>query len=464
MAEADATRSPTALALGRFWSRRSSRIAMGIFSALALLGIYAPLLANDLAWLWWDETGLSLPLLADLFNQWSYHDRHDLLFNILALALPPMLLVGLLVRRRWSWVRTQGWGLGAVAVIWGVCQVPMPTGDDWRPLWRKYPQSTQSWEGRKRTLELVEAKDAVNGDVLLDAEGRAVRVLYAAPDAPDSFVVVDPATGAERVCTTSSLRVPELFAAFFAPIPHSHDQNFAGAQFLRPGAVNPASGCRFWVGSDASGRDVLAVMLFGARISLTVGLLAAGMSLGIGILIGGISGYCGGWIDLLLQRVVEIVMTLPVFILVLVVTAVFSRNIFVIIVIFGLAGWTGTARLVRGEFLAHSGREYVLAAQALGLPTWRIMFLHILPNILTPILVSASFLVAGAILGESSLAFLGLVESTTPSWGLILHGGADKIQYPHLVYAPGLAIFLLVFTLNSLGNRLREAFDPKGTT
>jgi peptide/nickel transport system permease protein len=216
------------------------------------------------------------------------------------------------------------------------------------------------------------------------------------------------------------------------------------------------------LGTDQIGRDILALMLFGARISMTVGLLSTGIAMCIGVVIGAVSGYFGGWIDILLQRIVEIMMTFPAFILILIVVSIFGRNIFFIVAVIGLVGWAGTARLTRGEFLSQMGREYVLACQALGLPRWRIMFRHILPNALTPLLIAASFSIAGAVLAESGLAFLGLVESTTPSWGLILNSGRDKIEYPHLLYAPGIAIFILVYTLNTIGNGLREAFDPRG--
>jgi peptide/nickel transport system permease protein len=177
--------------------------------------------------------------------------------------------------------------------------------------------------------------------------------------------------------------------------------------------------------------------------------------------IGAVSGYCGGWVDLLLQRAVEIMMCFPTFILILTVVAMLDRDIFIIMIVIGLTGWAGVARLVRGEFLAQSVRDYVLAAEALGLSRPRIMFRHILPNTVAPLLISLTFGIAGSIGAESTLAFVGLGDPTVPSWGVLMEQGRLNIRYPWLIYTPGLAIFTIVMTLNLLGNNLRDAIDPK---
>jgi peptide/nickel transport system permease protein len=179
------------------------------------------------------------------------------------------------------------------------------------------------------------------------------------------------------------------------------------------------------------------------------------------VIIGAASGYFGGWIDLLLQRLVEIMMCFPTFILILTVVAAVGHDIFIIMMVIGLTSWAGTARLVRGEFLAQAVRDYVTAVESIGVPRWRIMFRHILPNTMAPIVITATFGVAGAVLGESGLSFLGLGDPTTPSWGLLLDEGRENIDYAWLIYAPGVAIFVLVTSLNLIGNGLRDAFDPK---
>ena len=168
--------------------------------------------------------------------------------------------------------------------------------------------------------------------------------------------------------------------------PHRTQATFSGMSMQQPGSVNEHTDARFWFGTDSTGRDVFARLVFGARISLTIGLVATGLSMVIGVFIGALSGFMGGWIDLVLQRIVEIMMNLPVFIIILVVIAILGPNIFLIMTVIGLTGWAGTARLVRGEFLSHQGRDYVLAARSLGLSHMRIMFRHILPNILTPLI------------------------------------------------------------------------------
>jgi peptide/nickel transport system permease protein len=202
-------------------------------------------------------------------------------------------------------------------------------------------------------------------------------------------------------------------------------------------------------------------MLFGGRISLTIGFVATGIAMAIGILIGAVSGYFGGWVDLLLQRVVEIMMCFPTFILILIVVSALGRDIFIIILVQGLTGWAGDARLVRGEVLVQSSRDYVLAGRALGLGRMRIMFRHILPNCMTPLLIGAVFGIAGAVLGESGLSFIGLGDPNAPSWGQLLNQGRENIHMSWLIWTPGLAVFALVSALYLVGNGLRGAFDPK---
>jgi peptide/nickel transport system permease protein len=216
-------------------------------------------------------------------------------------------------------------------------------------------------------------------------------------------------------------------------------------------------------GTDDLGRDVLARILYGARISLLVGFVAVGISTCIGVLIGALAGYYGGWVDALIMRFVDIMLCFPSFFLILAVVAFLEPSIWNIMIVIGLTGWMGVARLVRAEFLSLRERDYVQAAKALGARDGRIIFLHILPNALSPILVSATLGVAGAILVESALSFLGIgVQPPTPSWGNMLIAGKQTLGTAWwLSVFPGLAILLTVLGYNLLGEGIRDALDPR---
>ncbi len=218
-----------------------------------------------------------------------------------------------------------------------------------------------------------------------------------------------------------------------------------------------------WLGTDQIGRDVLSRMLYGARISMAVGFVSVGIAVVVGTVIGSVAAYYGGRVDELLMRFVDLMLNFPRFFLLLTLIALLRPSIWVIMVVIGLTGWMGLARLVRGEILSLKEREFVLSARALGVPDGRIMFRHILPNALVPVLVSATLGVAGAILAESGLSFLGLgVQPPTPSWGNILIDGKANIEIAWwLSVFPGMAILVTVLAYNLLGEGLRDALDPR---
>ena len=218
-----------------------------------------------------------------------------------------------------------------------------------------------------------------------------------------------------------------------------------------------------WLGADDTGRDVLCRMIWGGRVSLSVGIVAVSIYLTIGIIVGAIAGYFRGIADLIISRIIEIVICFPSFFLILTVVALIGPSIFNIMVVIGVIGWTGVARLVRGEFLRLGEQEFVLAARALGYSPWRIIFRHVLPNAMAPVLVAATFGVAGAILTESALSFLSLgVTVPTPSWGGILADGRKYVTTaPWLITLPGIAIFLTITAYNLVGEAFRDAADPR---
>ncbi len=217
------------------------------------------------------------------------------------------------------------------------------------------------------------------------------------------------------------------------------------------------------LGSDAVGKDVLSQMLWACRLSISIGLLSTGIAVSIGVTLGALMGYFGGWVDLLLYRVVEVFMAIPVLFLLIVAAAVLPRDTYVMMAIIGCVSWTGAARFTRAEFLKLRRQDFVQGAQAAGLPLRSVLFRHMLPNGVTPVLVDASFAVAAAIIAEATLSYLGLGPDGQASWGKLLSSatGTTGTFVWWLAIFPGFAIFFTVLSYNMLGEAMRDAIDPK---
>lgn len=251
-----------------------------------------------------------------------------------------------------------------------------------------------------------------------------------------------------------------LLLALFAPYiaPYDSEAIDVKAILLPPSPQH-------WMGTDGLGRDVFSRMLFGARISLLVGIVAVGIATVIGVVLGAISGYYRGWVDVIIMRLVDVMLSIPTFFLILAVIAFLTPSIWNIMIVIGLTSWMGVTRLVRAEFLSLRGREFVMASQTLGAKDGRLIFKHLLPNSLTPVIVSSILGIASAVLVESGLSFLGLgVQAPQASWGNILTDGKEYIQFAWwLSLFPGLAILLTVLGYNLLGEGLRDALDPRSS-
>src|SRR6476646_8239997 len=250
-----------------------------------------------------------------------------------------------------------------------------------------------------------------------------------------------------------------LAAALFAPWLAPHDPlsgDLRSAYLVRPGS-------RFLLGTDAQGRDVLSRVLYGARLSLWVGLISQAVAATLGVTLGLVSGYYGRWVDALVMRLADVTVAFPTLLLLIAVAAAVSPSLPMVFVVIGAVGWAGMARLVRSRVLVLKGSEYVLAARALGAPDKRVLLRHLLPNVRNQVIIATTLGIAGAIMAEAALSFVGLgAQPPTPSWGAMVADGRDLLRVaPWVSFAPGLAIGLAVLGFNLLGDGLREAFDPR---
>jgi len=250
------------------------------------------------------------------------------------------------------------------------------------------------------------------------------------------------------------LFVVSLLAPWLAPFdPTAIDLK----NILQPPSV------KHWFGTDPLGRDVMSRMIWGAQISLKVGFVSTGIAILIGAILGSVAGYYGRGVDAVIMRFVDIMLCFPTFFLILAVIAFLEPSIWNIMIIIGATGWMGITRLVRADFISLKERDFVQAARVIGASDARIIFIHVLPNCMASVLVAATLGVAGAILTESALSFLGIgVQPPTPSWGNILTAGKDNIDIAWwLSLYPGLAILVTVLGYNMLGEGIRDSLDPR---
>jgi ABC-type dipeptide/oligopeptide/nickel transport system permease subunit len=252
-----------------------------------------------------------------------------------------------------------------------------------------------------------------------------------------------------------------LLVAILAPLLARHDP--IRVDLLRQ--LQPPS-AEHWMGTDVQGRDVWARLVYGARISLAVGLISQSIALALGLTLGLIAGYYGRWIDDLVMRLADVTLAFPTLLLLIAMVAALQPSLLVVFVTVGIVGWAGMARLVRGQVLVVRQLEYVHAARALGTSDRRIIARHVLPNVIAPVIIASTLGMAGAIMAEAALSFLGLgVQPPTPSWGAMISDGRDLSQLrasPWTSLFPGLAIGVTVLGFNLLGDALRDALDPRG--
>lgn len=387
----------------RLTKNRLAVLGLYAIGGLVSVAIFAPVLAQNQPFYWNAGDGAEFPWFSALFNRLFFENAVDIFFNLILVASP------------------------FVAVL----------------LWRR----------RNARARKVSAPKLLWGSLLLVT---AVFVLSSIPaigswENPLHFTQKVVNYRAERDRLVELGQAP---VALFPPIPYSYRETNPQKSLDSPSRVH-------LLGTDTEGRDVFSRMLYGSRISLTIGVVAVSIYVTIGVVLGALAGYFGGWVDNLVSRSIEIVITFPSFFLILTLAAlVEQRSIFHVMVIIGVTSWTGVARLVRAEFLRQKSLDYVQAALAMGFRPGRVIFFHILPNAIAPALVSATFGIASAILIESSLAFLGVGDLSVASWGETLNSGRTQ-QKLWLVVAPGAAIFFVVLIFNLVGEGIRDALDPK---
>lgn len=406
----------------QFRKNRAAYIALHLLAPLFLLAIFAPVIASNVPFYYNDRGETLWPWFRALLNP---EETVDFWFNTALVAFFPWLVIATPANRIWRrqevgrWARTgriAALYVGLIGVVSGVLLIPGVRPDN-RYRARTFPEE----QFRK---------------------GEGVTAIY--PPIP---------FGPTEQDIESSVKPPMYRKPRFVI-------DSAGREVLNWRKSN--DGFPRLLGTDDVGRDVLVRMIYGLRISLTVGFVAVGLYITIGVILGAIAGYFGGAVDILISRVIEVIILFPSFFLILTLVGLLGQSIYIIMVVIGLTGWPTVARLIRGEVLKQRAIDYVQAARAMGASHMRIIFRHILPNAVSPALVAAPFGIAGAIITEAGLSLLGFgVRLPAPSWGLILRSGSENYHYWWLVVFPSLAIFFTVTVFNLVGSGLRDAMDPR---
>jgi peptide/nickel transport system permease protein len=387
---------------GQFQKNRFAFIALYGLVFLVFIAIFCPIIASDRPFIWTENGETSYPWITSLFDRNYYENSVDIFFNLLLVLSLPTTLVSMIVVRT---LRTK--------------------------------------KLEKRTYRKV--LNRINLGIFFGFILLFLGISTQKYEEPYKQYLEEYTQAQEDSETEIS--------AVFAPIPYGYRKT--GFKSLD----KPSGG--HWLGVDQSTRDVAVRMLYGTRIALSIGVIAVSIYITIGVIIGATAGFFGGWIDIFIVRFIEIFMSIPSLFVILALLAFIEKpSIFHIMAVIGCLRWTGVARLTRGEFLRLRNLDFVNSAIALGFPTQRIIFKHVLPNALGPVLVNATFGVASAILTESTLSFLGLGDISVPSWGQTLNEGYSTGAW-HLILAPGFAIFLTVSLLNLVGEGFRDALDPK---
>ena len=387
---------------GQFQKNASAKFAMYLLFTLIGIAVFCPIIASDRPFIWTENGETTYPWFSSLFDRNYFENSIDIFFNLLLACSLPFFGMWKFFSARISAQNIQK-----------------------RPRRRIFLQ---------RFFQMIALFFAIYGAILLFPHKEEYKQYY-------------------EIYEQAQNDNNSNISANFTPIPFGYRKT--GFPALK------GISSKHLLGTDQSTRDVAVRMLYGTRIALSIGIIAVSIYVSIGIVIGSIAGFFGGLVDLAVVRFIEIFMSIPGLFVILTLLAFIEKpSIFHIMAVIGCLSWTGVARLIRGEFLRLRNLDFVNAAIALGYPKTSIIFKHILPNALGPVLVNATFGVASAILTESTLSFLGLGDTSVPSWGQTLSDGYATGAW-HLTLAPGIAIFITVSLLNLVGEGVRDALDPK---
>jgi len=449
----------------QFMANRVAVFALRSVQVLIVLATAAPLIALNIPYVLKTKDGLEFPLFAKLFDRLVFKGGVDVFFNLLLILGPIWLLTGKLIRAgalsggvpdRRRILRSGILGallVGFIALLgWKAHPIY------WNLLGFALGGSAimviSALSARKLPAREVRARAANTRYVVGLLFGAVFVLMMFRWEYTSGTVIYRKQIEEMRKNDEGFSLSPPIF---FHPDNAADDNSLALERPLKPPSIEH----RTLLGTDNNGRDVFTRLLYGTRISLTIGIIAVSIYVTIGIFLGSLAGYFGGKMDLFIMFLLQVMLCIPTFFLLLTIIALFdTRSVFMIMIAIGVTGWTGVTRLVRGEFFRQRSIEYVAAAKCLGIPERRIIFGHILKNSVGPVLVSVAFGIAGAILAESFLSFIGLGDTNAPSWGQILAEGRTH-RKNWLIFSPGIAIFFVVTILNLVGEGLRDALDPK---